>query len=277
MDTVFFYLSKLGWALISPDSLIVILIAAAWLSQVFGWQKWARRLLASGTLMLVLIGFLPIGEWLMAPLENRFPANAALPAQADGVIVLGGALDPYKSFAWQQAELGNGAERMTNFVYLAGIYPGAQLVFSGGSGSLTQQQYKEADAAQIFADQMGLAERAILFESDSRNTAENVSNSKSLVNPQPGDEWIVITSAFHMPRTIGIFCEQDWVVTPYPVDHQSSKGNLLRVEYALVANLGLLRTAIREWLGLIVYRASGRSSQLFPGPANYCGADSELN
>ncbi|MEQ8953770.1 MAG: YdcF family protein [Gammaproteobacteria bacterium] len=271
MDTLFFFLSKIGWALISPDSLIVILIAAAWLCQVLGWQRWARRLLATGTLMLVLISFLPLGEWLLAPLENRFPANAALPADADGIIVLGGALDAYKSSAWQQAELDGGAERMTNFVYLAGLYPAAQLVFSGGSGSITQQQYKEADAAQVFADQMGLASRAILFESESRNTVENVSHSKGLVNPQPGDEWIVITSAFHMPRAVGVFCKQDWVVTPYPVDHRSNKGNLLRVEYALVENLGQLRSAISEWLGLVVYRITGRSDRLFPGPANFCG------
>lgn len=274
MDTAFFLASKIIWALISPDSLIVILGIAAWLALVMGWNKLGRRLLSLCVLLLVVIGFLPVGEWLLAPLENRFSANTALPAEADGIIVLGGAIAPTRSQAWNQVQLGAGADRMTNFVYLANLYPGAQLVFTGGNGSVLQQDFKEADSAQTLLNQLALEDRAIIFESESRNTAENAVNSMALVNPTPDQNWILITSAFHMPRSVGVFCAQDWPVTPYPVDYYSERGRLWRIEFAFADNLSELRTAIREWVGLVAYRVTGRSAQLWPGDNSYCGLGS---
>lgn len=276
MDTVFFIASKVVWAIISPDSLIVLLGVSAWLALIFGWQKFSRRLLSVCALLLLVIGFLPVGEWLIAPLENRFAANAALPAQADGIIVLGGAISPYNSAAWGQPELGPGADRLTNFLYLASLYPSAQLVFTGGSGSVTEQEFKEAEAARILFDQLGMADRAIIYESESRNTFENAENSKALLTPGPDEEWVLITSAFHMPRAIGVFCQHDWIVTPYPVDHYSKKGDLLRIEFSFAGNLGQLVVAIREWVGLVAYRVTGRSNQFLPGDGNYCGAEENL-
>ncbi len=276
MDTVFFVASKVIWAIISPDGLIVLLGVAAWLTLVFGWQKFSRRLLSLCALLLLVIGFLPVGEWLIAPLENRFAANAALPAQADGIIVLGGAIAPYHSAAWGQPELGSGADRIANFLYLANLYPSAQLVFTGGSGSVTQQEFKETEAARILFDQLGMADRAIIYESESRNTVENAENSKALLTPGPEEEWVLITSAFHMPRAIGVFCQQDWVVTPYPVDHYSKKGDLLRIEFSFSGNLGQLVSAMREWVGLITYRVTGKTSQLLPGDGNYCAVEENL-
>jgi uncharacterized SAM-binding protein YcdF (DUF218 family) len=79
MDTAFFLASKIVWALISPDSLIVILGVSAWIAVLLNWQRVSRALLASCALLLLVIGFFPVGEWLIAPLENRFTSNAALP------------------------------------------------------------------------------------------------------------------------------------------------------------------------------------------------------
>ena len=265
MDTVFFLASKIIWALISPDSLIVILGVSAWIAAIVKWQRISRSLLASCALLLVLIGFFPVGEWLIAPLENRFTTNAALPSEVDGIIVLGGAISPRMSNIWQQPELGGGADRITNFLYLARIYPNAQLVFTGGSGAVTKQEFKEAEMAQILLDQVGLAERAIIFESESRNTSENARNSKELVTPDNNENWLLITSAFHMPRSIGVFCQQQWAVQPYPVDHYSQKANLLRVNFSFGENLLVLGVAIREWVGLVAYRVSGRTDRLLPG------------
>ncbi len=275
MDSVFFLASKIIWALISPDSLIVILGIAAWLALVVGWQKLGRRLLSLCVLLLIVIGFLPVGEWLLSPLERRFSANTALPAAADGIIVLGGAIAPSRSQAWNQVQLGAGADRMTNFVYLANLYPGAQLVFTGGSGSVLEQEYKEADSAQTLLNQLALQDRAIIYESESRNTAENAANSYALVTPSADENWILVTSAFHMPRAVGVFCAQDWPVTPYPVDYYSERNRLLRIEFAFAENLTELRTAIREWVGLIAYRVTGRSAQLLPGDGRHCGLEQD--
>lgn len=270
MDSIFFIASKVVWAFISPDSLIVILGAGAWFAMVVGWNRLSRRLLSLCALLLIVIASFPVGEWLIAPLENRFQANAALPANADGVIVLSGAIDPVMSELWGQVEFGGGGERLTAFRYLADLYPGAQLVFTGGTGSLTEQEYKAADYARFLYEQLSLGERAILYESESRNTAENAANSKALVNPQPGENWILITSAFHMPRSVAIFCQQDWPVHAYPVDHYSRKGNLLRLNFDFAGNLSKLRTAVREWVGLIAYRVTGRTDRFLAGDQNQC-------
>ena len=272
MDTVFFLASKIIWALISPDSLIVILGVSAWIAAILKWQRISKSLLASCALLLLLIGFFPVGEWLIAPLENRFTANMALPSKVDGIVVLGGAILPQMSNSWQQPEINGAAERLTNFLYLARLYPNAQLVFTGGSGAVTEQEFKEAETAQMLFKQLGLAERAIIFESESRNTSENARNSKELVTPENNENWLLITSAFHMPRSIGVFCQQQWVVQPYPVDHYSQKGNLLRVDFSFGENLSVLGVAIREWVGLVAYRISGRTDRLLPGIDNNCTA-----
>lgn len=270
MDTAFFLASKIVWALISPDSLIVILGVSAWIAVLLNWQRVSRALLASCALLLLVIGFFPVGEWLIAPLENRFTSNAALPGEVDGIVVLGGAISPRLSNIWQQPELDGGADRLTNFLYLARLYPNAQLVFTGGSGSVTEQEFKEAEMARILFDQLGLAERAIVFESESRNTSENARNSRELVSPEDDEYWLLITSAFHMPRSIGVFCQEGWSAQAYPVDHYSQKGHLLRINFSFGENLSVLGTAVREWVGLTAYRLSGRTDRFLPGERNNC-------
>ena len=272
MDTAFFLASKIIWALISPDSLIVILGVSAWIAAILKWQRISKSLLTSCALLLLLIGFFPWGEWLIAPLENRFTANMALPSKVDGIVVLGGAILPQMSNSWQQPEINGAADRLTNFLYLARLYPNAQLVFTGGSDAVTEQEFNEAETAQMLFNQLGLAERAIIFESESRNTSENARNSKELVTPDNNENWLLITSAFHMPRSIGVFCQQQWAVQPYPVDHYSQKANLLRVNFSFGENLLVLGVAIREWVGLVAYRVSGRTDRLLPGIDNNCTA-----
>jgi uncharacterized SAM-binding protein YcdF (DUF218 family) len=271
-DGVFFIVTKLVWLFISPDSLIVLLGIGAWVCLVIGWHKLSRSLLALCALLLLLVAFLPLGEWLIAPLEQRFVANAALPATADGIIVLGGAISPHQSAAWNQAELGPAADRLTNFLYLARLYPSAQLVFSGGSGSLLDQDLKEAEFTRYWIEQLNPQQRAIIYESESRNTYENIRNSKQLLTPGQGENWILVTSAFHMPRAVAIFCQQQWPVMAYPVDHYSRKGDLLRIQFDFAGNLGTLRTAVREWAGLIGYRISGRTDRFLASDNSSCSS-----
>ena len=273
MGSVFFFTSKIVWALITPGSLLVILGMFAWLSLVAGWQKISRLFLSLTALFLLLVGTLPLGEWLISPLENRFAANAALPMNPAGVIVLGGAVNPALSDTWGQTEIGDAAERLTAFIYLANLYPDTQLVFTGGSGSLTEQAYKEADYTRFLFEQLDIGDRAIIYESESRNTAENALHSMKLLNPQAAEEWILITSAFHMPRAVGVFCQAGWPVTPYPVDHYSDKGELLRIDYRFSDNLRTLETAIHEWVSLLAYRITRQTDRLLPGDQNQCGVE----
>ena len=159
--------------------------------------------------------------------------------------------------------LNSGAERLTTFVWLAHIYPDAVLLFSGGSGSLTDQKHKSADTARKIFYQVGLNPDRVQFESDSKNTSESALESYELIQPSPDQYWVLVTSAYHMPRSVGLFRKAGWNVIPYPVDFQTTKSFSLKFD---LREIGRFSQGIREWLGLIVYRATGGTLTFFPGP-----------
>lgn len=262
--TLFFYASKLLWSLLAPDALLLYLLLGACLCLWRGWQRAARWLLTIVTVGTLTLAFLPIGVWLLHPLERRFAANPPLPEQVDGIVVLGGSINALESYEWNQVQLNNAAERNVAFVELARRYPSAKLLMSGGNGSPGSQQFREADVARELFATLGVDVARIEFERDSRNSWENVSYSKTLMSPQPGETWILITSAAHMPRAVGLFCAQGWPVLPWPVDHQTAASILLRLRLNLANNLVGLNWALHEWAGLIVYYASGKIGSPLP-------------
>jgi uncharacterized SAM-binding protein YcdF (DUF218 family) len=265
LNTLFFYASKIIWALLSPATLIYLLLILGIALLYFKKIQIAKKLLATVAVFLTLIAILPLGLWLASPLENRFPANPELPDNIDGIILLGGAIDPLRSYIWNQPEFGDAADRYIAFIELAKNYPEAALLFTGGAGTLLDQEYKEADVALYFLESMGIERSSLEVERDSRNTYENAVNSKVLVQAQPGENWILVTSATHMPRAMGVFCQQDWAVIPYPVDHQTAPGRQWRLSFNLADNLDSLNTHAREWAGLLAYFVSGKTTALLPG------------
>ncbi len=143
-------------------------------------------------------------------------------------------------------------------------YPEAKLVFTGGTGSLTGQEYKAAGVAKVLFEQQGLDLSRITFERESRNTYENALLTKKLVQPDKGETWLLITTAWHMPRSVGIFCKQQWPVIPYPVDHATDPDDLFSIRFSLAGNLRNLNIATREWIGLFAYYLTGKTAKLFP-------------
>lgn len=264
MDTLFFYISKLIWLLFSPDSLLLILIILSLTLLYLGETRLAKKILTTTSLLLILIALFPIGEWLLYPLESRFQTNPTLPEKIDGVIVLSGAEKPELAHIWNQVELGSSAERVLSFIKLAHQYPKSKLIFTGGTGSLINQEYKAADVAKILFQEQEFDIERIIFERKSRNTYENIINSKNIVKPNKNEKWILITTGWHMPRSVGISCKADWSVIPFPVDHQTKKGDLFRIDFNLSKNLETLKMGIKEWLGLFAYYLSGKTTSLFP-------------
>lgn len=264
INTLFFYLSKFVWTLLSPANLFYLMLLAGTVLLFLQKLRPAKLLIGVSVVLLSLAAFLPLGKWIGTPLETRFAANPELPGTIDGIILLGGAVDPLNSYIWNQAELGSAAERYLAFATLAKDNPSAKLIFTGGSGSLIDQDYREADIALYLLENLGLDRRRLELERGSRNTWENVVNSKALMMPAAGETWILVTSAAHMPRAAGVFCAQGWPVIPYPVDHETSPGNQLRIGLDLADNLDTLNNSTREWLGLLVYRLTGKTAALFP-------------
>ncbi len=258
MDSIFFWISKLAWLLIAPDSFLILLVLfGTWLL----WKqklKWAKRIFTVLSLAVLIIGLFPVGEWLLYPLESKYRENPDL-GDVDGIVVLSGAISPSRSFIWKQTILNNAAERIITSVVLSKKYPDAKLVFTGGSGSMIDKQHKHADAAKVFYQQQGLDTSKIIFESESRNTYENIILTKKLVKPKENEHWVVITTGWHMPRSMGIFCKAEWKVTPYPVDFRSKPESLFRIDWGFAGHLSNLTTGVKEWIGYISYSFTGKS------------------
>lgn len=263
-DAVFFFLSKVLWWLAKPSSILVLALLFGLIASLLRWRHIGRSLIVLGAVGFILVAIEPIDDLVLWPLEQRFPAVRVMPDHLDGIIVLGGAIEPGLTAKYGMPALNDAAERVTAFVTLARAYPTAKLIFTGGSGLLERQDLREADTAkQLFAD-LGLDTSRILFKRDSRNTYENAVFSKRLADPRPGERWALITSAMHMPRAVGCFREVGWTVLPWPVGYKAFNEGLL-------GNLGLkleqLDLGVHEWIGLVAYRLAGRSSALFPAPA----------
>lgn len=264
MDISFFTASKLIWLLLQPGHLLLLLLALAVLLLFTRHARRGRRLLV--VLMVLLLGLwgFSLGDALLQPLESRFAANPDLPEQLDGIIVLGGSVLAETSHYWQQLETNDAAERLGYFLILAKHYPEARLLFTGGSTSLTPGRPTEADQLGTLLEATGLEQRVVL-DRQARNTAENAVEARNLMQPRPGENWLLITTAFHMPRAVGVFCRLGWPVIPYPVDHRSLPGQWKRFRPDLSAHLQKLETAVHEWLGLLAYRVTGRIPSLLPG------------
>jgi uncharacterized SAM-binding protein YcdF (DUF218 family) len=263
---MFVYVSKLLWLVIQPSSLLLLLLLVAVLGLLLGRRRIAMPLLCGVTAILVVVVVLPVGEWLLTPLEDRFPAVTELPDRVDGVIVLGGAVELPVAEDRHQIALNDRAERLTALIELGRRYPDARLVFTGGEDWLAGTTLTEAEVVREFWRRQQFDLARVLFESRSRNTYENGLFSRELVDPRPGERWLLVTSAAHMPRAIGVFRAVGWPVSAYPVDYQTTGLYPLWRGFDTSRRLKEFDDAIKAWVGLLAYRLSGRTSALLPAP-----------
>lgn len=218
------------------------------------WRRMASRMLWGGLFVLALLGFEALPHALLRPLENRYPAPT--PQELDrhvGVIVLGGAIEHPAIFeAHAQVPLGQAAERMTVPVGLMRQSPKLALVFSGGEGRLLTTGVTEAEMAKVFYEQQGVDMARVTLEGGSRTTRENAQQVAKLLGERCQQPWLLVTSAWHMPRSMAEFEAVGCKVTAYPVDFRTGHNTPL-TEYSLARSLLLWQTALHEWLGLWVY------------------------
>jgi uncharacterized SAM-binding protein YcdF (DUF218 family) len=265
---LFFFLSKTIGKMLLPTNFLIGIGVIGALLLATRWTSLGRRLMVLSVLMLAVCGFSPLGSWLLYPLESRFPPWDAARGAPDGIIILGGSIDADLSVAHGGAVVRSEADRIIAAAVLARRYPNARILFTGGSANLLSNDAKEADYAGALFESLGVARARLTMERRSRNTQENVEFSKAMVAPKSGERWLLVTSAFHMPRSVGLFRKAGFAVEPYPVDWRVGGSSDL-LAFFPVADDGLGRTeiALREWMGLIAYRASGKIDELLPGPA----------
>jgi uncharacterized SAM-binding protein YcdF (DUF218 family) len=224
-------------------------------------------LMIGSLVLLAIVGLTPLGNVLTLPLEQRFPAWDGSRGAPDGIIVLGGAVTADVAAARNDVALNEAAERMTAAVELARRYPNARIIFSGGDRGLAYRG-NESDVALRLFERLGVAPGRVVTEDKSRNTVENAVFTKQIAMPKPGERWLLVTSAYHLPRAVGVFRKAGFAVEAYPVDWRTRGPEDVFRPFPTVGD-GLRRTdtAVREWVGLVAYWLAGDTSELFPGPA----------
>jgi uncharacterized SAM-binding protein YcdF (DUF218 family) len=267
---VFFFVSKIFWMVASPINLLLFAALIGVLLCYGRPARFGRGLALTAILILLAAATLPLGVLLIAPLENRFPLPPPDLPPPEGIIVLGGAIDDGVSKARQETVFDEGGERLTEAVILAKRFPQARVVYTGGAASFTGATSTEALQARTFMSQMGIAPERVTIEDKSRNTDENARFTAAIVHPQPSQRWIIVTSAFHMPRSMGIFEKAGFHPIAYPVAYRTRGlwSDDLRLTFEPVRNLRIFEIAVHEWIGLAAYWVSGRSDHLFPGPSD---------
>jgi uncharacterized SAM-binding protein YcdF (DUF218 family) len=260
---MFFVVSKLAGFLVLPSNFSILVAAAGAVLLTTRWRALGRWMAASGIGLLLLFGFSPLGDAALLLLSERYPPWQANGTEPDGIIVLGGAISPEVAAARGVPELNAAAERMTAAVELARRFPRARLVFSGGNNSLIDQDISEAAFARQLWVGLGVDPARITLEDRSRSTAENAALSKALLAPRPGERWLLVTSAYHMPRAMATFARFAFPVEAYPVDWRTRGWSDAFIPFQSLSQ-GLARsdTAAHEWVGLLAYWLGGRSTAL---------------
>lgn len=250
-----------------PFNLIIELGIVSLVLMATRFAAFGRKLAVVALGLLALVSFSPLGNLLLYPLESRFPPWDPSRGAPDGIIVLGGSIDPDLSAAHQTPVVRHAADRLLVPAELARRYPNARVVFTGGSANVVSSDAREADWAGPVLENIGIAKDRLIVERNSRNTYENALFTKQLVTPKPGERWLLVTSAYHMPRSMGIFRKAGFDVEAYPVDwRMSGRDGLFSFTNVGTDGLGRTEVAVREWIGLLAYRLGGRTGELLPGP-----------
>jgi uncharacterized SAM-binding protein YcdF (DUF218 family) len=269
---LFFFFSKTLGVMLFPTNFLIGIGLIGLVLLLTRFASLGRKLTAASILLLAICGFSPLGNLLLYPLESRFPPWDAARGAPDGIVVLGGSIDPELSAAHHVTVFRGSVDRLISAAELAHRYPNTRIVFSGGNSNLVSDDTaKEADYVTAVFESLGIAKARLTMERRSRNTEENAEFSKAMVSPKPGERWLLVTSAFHMPRSVGIFRKVGFAVEPYPVDWLVGGREQLLTPYVISLD-GLRRVdvAVREWIGLTAYWISGKTSEFLPGP--YQGA-----
>jgi uncharacterized SAM-binding protein YcdF (DUF218 family) len=265
---MFFVLSKLLGVLVVPSNLLVEIGLVGIVLLLTPMRRLASWLIVTGVVLIAIAGLSPLGNLLMLPLEQRFPPWDPARGAPDGIVVLGGSVIPEIAAArGDDSGLNESAERITAAVELARKYPDARIIFTGGNSSLFENAPSEAAVAFHQLTALGVAPDRITAEEQARNTIENAVFSRLIAQPKPGERWLLVTSAFHMPRSIAVFRAAGFAVEAYPVDYRT-RGLADATRLFPSVAYGLLQTdqAVHEWAGLLAYRLTGKTSELFPAP-----------
>jgi uncharacterized SAM-binding protein YcdF (DUF218 family) len=251
-------LSRIAGIIFTPSDFFLLLLVLGVLLQATRWRRLGKGLVIAVAVSFLLIFFLPLDNWLATPLENQF-RRPPWPDHVDGMIVLGGGENGAVFAARGVMGPSAGDPRLIAAAELARHYPQAKLIFSGGMAPLEKGEMSEAGVARAIFAQLGVPPSRLTLENRSRNTWENFVYSKNLAQPRANETWLLVTSAIHMPRAMGIAARVHWRMLPWPSDYLTTgRPSGIRWNSSLTAHLETIELAVHEWAGLAAYRMMGR-------------------
>jgi uncharacterized SAM-binding protein YcdF (DUF218 family) len=264
---MFFFLSKFLPLFVYPAGLAVICLVIA--LALRKRRKWHVTLVVTALVVLYLGGNRLVGMALVRSLEWRIPP---LPQSTqnpfDAIVVLGGGtqqgLPPRPTH-----EIGEAGDRL---LYAASLYSAGRaptVIVSGGRSPLSTPG--PASESEVMADllaRLGVPREAITIEGTSRNTYENSVETSKLLRERQLDRVLLVTSAMHMPRALGVFTRQGIHATPAPTDYLVTQPDWIYFTRPTLAvalmdlvpkaeYMALTEKALKEYLGIIVYRMRG--------------------
>ncbi|WP_181705260.1 YdcF family protein [Chthonobacter rhizosphaerae] len=265
---MFFIASKLIFLVLRPSNAVLLAMLVGLLLRRLGRRRTGAIVFSLGLGAAVVAAWTPLGNALILPLEQRFPQIAPPADEPTGVIILGGSIDPIATAQrGDYPQLLDGAERLIVGAEMARRYPNARIVFTGGSGDIISTERQESDVALTQLTGLGVPRERLVLETRSRNTRENAVFTYDILKPQPGDRWLLVTSAWHMPRSVGVFRAAGWTgLIPYPVDYRSVLDPPWFGRNFASEGLFLTDIAVKEYIGLVAYRFAGFTDALFPAP-----------
>jgi uncharacterized SAM-binding protein YcdF (DUF218 family) len=247
-----------GWWIINVDMLFLVFLLGAGLLFALKKKKCGKRLLILSCSGFAFFGIIPVGLWTLEHLENRFPKVETIPADVKGIILLGGTFDLWTMSARKEPAYNLTVGKLIRFVELARRYPQLQLVFTGTK--------IEAETTKKELLVLGINPDRVIFEANALDTKTNASNTATLIQPRPEEKWMLLTSVYHLPRSVGLFRKAGFNVIPFPTDYHTPGKYEPLFCIGLKLNLDAWHAGSREWLGMVANYLAGRSSEVFPGP-----------
>ena len=256
-----FYLSKILWLIVNPFNIFILITLFTMFLYFINSRRLSLIIYLINFIFIALISFLPIGSYLTYIIEKEFHTNTKIPERVDGILILGGATNPLLFKEFDQISLNGSAERLVESVMIIRKFEKAKVIFSGGSGIVNRSDLGHSQVAKLFYKKMGVDINKIFFEDKSRNTHENIIYSKKIAKPKKNENWLLITSAFHMKRALLIAEKNNWKFIPYAVDFKNIKEFKLTPNLNLLSNLNSFQSGLHEWLGLVSYYLMGRTEK----------------
>lgn len=222
------------------------------------FSKKTKHFLVASLLLLVVFS----NPWLYRKAMLHYqekpidPASTLLPKTA---ILLSGIVG-FDSTG--HGHFGSSADRYIQVAHLLHTGKISRLIISGGSGNFWRKEKIESLFIRDQLMQQGISDTSLIAETLSRNTYENAAFTRRVIDSlHLKGPFLLITSALHMPRAKKVFTKAGIDFIAYPCDYKvyPQVADFKNTFYPEMTILRDWEDLIKEWVGTVVYRLTGKA------------------